>query len=134
MKRLIKNYVKKRLSVAHPENYAFLRWLVGFVSNEKVNEDIICGVASWLYHTKNYNFPITDLFVIDNTIYLYTTRPSLWIGKRGSTIESCQDALNFNVDGEKVHDYGIHIMEDIVSPTYKIHGYWRVYSDDFLYM
>lgn len=133
MKKIIKNYLAKKLNVSSPKNYAFLRWLVGFVERKEDKEDVLASIASWLYHGRHYNLPLTDLFVIDNTIYLYTMRPGLWIGKGGKTIDSCVDSINYNIDGEKVHDYQIQILEDVESPNVKINLYMRVYSDDGLY-
>ena len=133
MKRIIKNYLAKKLNVARPKNYAFLRWLVGFVECKEDKENVLASIANWIYYGKHYGLPLTDLFVIDNTIYLYTMRPSLWIGKSGKTIDSCADSINYNIDGEKVHDYQIQIMEDVESPNVKINLYMRVYSDDYLY-
>ena len=133
MKKIIKNYLTKKLNVARPKNYAFLRWLVGFVERKEDKENVLSSIASWLYHGKYYNLPLTDLFVINKTIYLYTMRPGMWIGKGGETIDSCEDSINYNIDGEKVHDYQIKILEDVESPNVKIKNYMCVYSDNFLY-
>ena len=75
----------------------------------------VCGLISiWLIETgkSTSTYQLTDILVLGNDVYLYTTRPGLWIGKSGSTLKSLEDRMNHNLDGEKIHDYSINIIED----------------------
>ena len=75
----------------------------------------VCGLISiWLDETNNAinTYQLTDIIVLENDVYLYTKRPGLWIGKSGSTLKSLEDRMNHNLDGERIHDYSINIIED----------------------
>ena len=75
----------------------------------------VCGLISiWLIETENSlnTYQLTDIIVLENDVYLYTKRPGWWIGKSGSTLKSLEDRMNHNLDGERIHDYSINIIED----------------------
>ena len=75
----------------------------------------VCSLISiWLIETEKTTstYQLTDILVLENDVYLYTKRPGMWIGKSGSTLKSLEDRMNHNLDGERIHDYKIHIIED----------------------
>ena len=110
----MKKFIIKHIT--HPEkyNYFFYRWLVSIFYPDKQSVKLI-GVFLWLYHQNSRMIEFTDMFMIDNTIYIYTQRPSFWIGKGGCTMDSLYDYLNKDKDGKKIHDYHIQIIEDLQS-------------------
>ena len=71
-------------------------------------------IRIWLIETEKTitTYQLTDILVLGNDVYLYTKRPGMWIGKSGSTLKSLEDRMNHNLDGERIHDYKIHIIED----------------------
>ena len=71
-------------------------------------------IRIWLIETEKTTstYQLTDILVLGNDVYLYTKRPGFWIGKSGSTLKSLEDRMNHNLDGEKIHDYIINIIED----------------------
>lgn len=75
----------------------------------------VCGLISiWLIENEKSTstYQLTDILVLGNDVYLYTKRPGIWIGKFGSTLKSLEDRMNHNLDGERIHDYKINIIED----------------------
>ena len=83
-------------------------------TTKKQYRDICCLISTWLIETEKSTstYQLTDILVLGNDVYLYTRRPGLWIGKSGSTLKSLEDRMNHNLDGEKIHDYEINIIED----------------------
>ena len=86
-----------------------------------------CSLISiWLIEIEKTTstYQLTDIIVLGNDVYLYTRRPGMWIGKSGSTLKSLEDRMNHNLDGVRIHDYKIHIIEDkdsifnMISTTY----------------
>ena len=87
----------------------------------------VCSLISiWLIETEKTTstYQLTDIIVLGNDVYLYTKRPGMWIGKSGSTLKSLEDRMNHNLDGVRIHDYRINIIEDkdsifnMISTTY----------------
>lgn len=131
MKQLIKKYLKKKLNKSHPKHYYFLRWLANIVMDKEQTKDVCASIARWMYDNK-YNLqklPLNDIFVLDNKIYIYTFRPGLWIGKAGSTVYSCEDSINHNVNGVKVHNYEIHFIEIHKTPFTELYGFLVSYEN-----
>lgn len=122
MKELIKKYLKKNLTGHPKKNYYFLRWLASLVETKYNTEYVSEMVALFQHYDENRRkFPFTDLFVIDNTIYVYTLRPGLWIGKHGDTIEEIKKMINNidNVGGYPSHNFEISFIEvDSNTATY----------------
>ena len=137
-KKLIEKYLKKHLT-AHPKHYYFLRWLSSLVEDKNKLVDVYGSIAGYFYHKQNdltYTnvmeyMHFTDIFVVDNNVYIYTQRPGMWIGKSGQTIDSVQDRMNLNVNGQKVHDYKIYLIEDLDSADKYIRTTIRMMGDDW---
>ena len=75
----------------------------------------VCSLISiWLIETEKTTstYQLTDIIVLGNDVYLYTKRPGMWIGKSGSTLKSLEDRMNHTIDGDRIHDYKINIIED----------------------
>ena len=95
-------------------------------TTKKQYNDICCLISYWLIENEKSTstYQLTDILVLGNDVYLYTKRPGIWIGKFGSTLKSLEDRVNHNLDGEKIHDYSINIIEDkdsifnMISTTY----------------
>lgn len=83
-------------------------------TTKKQYRDICCLISAWLIETEKTTstYQLTDILVLGNDVYLYTKRPGIWIGKFGSTLKSLEDRVNHNLDGERIHDYSINIIED----------------------
>lgn len=83
-------------------------------TTKKQYRDICDLISIWLIETgkSTSTYQLTDILVLGNDVYLYTTRPGFWIGKSGSTLKSLEDRVNHNLDGEKINDYEINIIED----------------------
>ena len=114
MKKLIKKYLKKNLTGHPKKNYYFLRWLASLVETKYHTEYVSKMVAVFQHYDENHRkFPFADSFVIDNTIYVYTLRPGLWIGKHGDTIEEIKKMINNtdNVGGYPSYNFEISFIE-----------------------
>ena len=76
--------------------------------------DVCARISIWLDETEKLinTYQLTDIIVLENDVYLYTKRPGWWIGKSGSTLKSLEDTMNTNIDGERIRDYKIRIIED----------------------
>ena len=83
-------------------------------TTKKQYRDVCRLISAWFVETeKSLNtYQLTDILILENDVYLYTRRPGLWIGKSGSTLKSLEDRMNHNLDGDKIHDYSINIIED----------------------
>lgn len=83
-------------------------------TTKKQYRDVCRLISAWFVETeKSLNtYQLTDILILENDVYLYTKRPGLWIGKSGSTLKSLEDRMNHNLDGDRIHDYSINIIED----------------------
>ena len=118
MKRLIENYLIKRLNVSHPKHYYFYRWLAELVKDEEKTNDVLCSIAGYMNENINKNLPFFDIFVVRDYVFVVTQRPSLWIGNSGVTHEAIEYRMNYNVNGDKISDYKLEYIEDLFSSHY----------------
>ena len=83
-------------------------------TTKKQYRDVCLLISNWFIETgkSTSTYQLTDILVLGNDVYLYTKRPGIWIGKFGSTLKSLEDRVNHNLDGDKIHDYSINIIED----------------------
>ena len=127
MKNLIKDFITKRIIRPKKYNYFFYRWLVSILYENK-NDSAIISFFAWMYvHQQKFEF--TDIFVIDNIVYIYTNRPGEIIGKGGETIDDITDKMNTNAKGEKINNYKIQIIEDLQSQRANMYVYFNVMTD-----
>ena len=95
-------------------------------TTKKQYRDVCLLISNWFIETgkSTSTYQLTEILVLGNDVYLYTKRPGIWIGKFGSTLKSLEDRVNHNLDGDKIHDYSINIIEDkdsifnMISTTY----------------
>lgn len=120
MKKILYNFLKKRIKNPRKYNYYFYRWIIDSVINKEEVNDVIRSISYWMtkddYKSRLSTY-LTDIFVMNNDIYLYTRRPGLWIGKCGSNIDDLVHSVNFNINDERIHNYKIEIIEDTNSNT-----------------
>ena len=83
-------------------------------TTKKQYRDVCLLISNWFIETgkSTSTYQLTDILVLGNDVYLYTKRPGIWIGKSGTTLKSLEDRVNHNLDGDKIHDYSINIIED----------------------
>lgn len=133
MKRLLEKYLLKKIRHNNREykRYLFLRWLAEFVKDNNIETtSVVCGIAAYIYYEYNQLYDtLTDMFIVGNKVFIVTTRPGMWIGKSGETIEAIKKELNFDKNGQKISDYEIGIIEDIKGVRPEIRRYCRVFSD-----
>lgn len=131
-KKVIRKYLKKKIS-HNNRNIVYYYWyrFLAEVVKDKNTENVLCGISSWLCSRDNENLLIhlDDVFVIDDLVYLCVRRPGLWIGKSGTRINSLEEYLNINREGDKINDFKIKIIEDNNSNFCSILKYWRIYND-----
>ena len=131
----IKDEVKNTLNYnirSHMEDYPLYRYLASWLETMERNRDIRQSIASWMVLSKHEDLPFTDIFVIDDEVYIYTYRPGLWIGKGGKTIDDCTYHINHKVDGTEYRKLNIHLIEAKDDALTDVYGYMRVcqpYSD-----
>jgi hypothetical protein len=103
---IIKHFNNKKETV----NFYFLRWLAEINKNEK-DTNYVCNVIAKYMHGKKIVLPFLDIFVVDNNVYIYTQYPGKWIGEKGKDVDELQRMINYNKDGELVHDFKLHIIK-----------------------
>ena len=111
----------------HVKFYLFLRWLSEFVKDEKDTMEVMTSIANYMYHN-NLDLPFTDIFIVENIICICTIRPGLWIGKAGSIMDKITNNINFNVKGEKIHNFKITILETTKGAVIDIYNYMKVFE------
>lgn len=123
-----KEEIKKGLSDIrnHMEDYHFYRYIASFVESREKNKDIRHSIASWMCDSRHEDLPFSDIFVLDDEIYIYTYRPGLWIGRGGKTIDDCLYHINHKVDGTKYRKLNIHLIEAKDDAITDVYGYMRV--------
>lgn len=129
MKRLIENYLIKRLNVSHPKHYYFYRWLAERVKNKDKTNDVLCSIAGYMNENTNKSLPFFDIFVVCDYVFVVTQRPSLWIGRSCETHKAIKYRMNHNVNGDKVADYKLEYIEDLFSSHHYIGTVIRVLNE-----
>ena len=118
LKGILKDYL-----TSHPKNYHLLRYLVSVVEDVNLTKDVRYSIASWMYLTNRTNYPFSDIFVVDDTVYICTVRPGLWIGKGGETVDSLTNNLNTKVDGTKYRNLQVRFIERLNDAASDVYGY-----------
>ena len=120
--------MKRHLNSAHPKNYYFLRFLSEMVKDDNSNNRVFAGIARFMSNN-GINLPFSDIFVIDNIIYVYTLRPGIWIGRGGKTMDKIENEINYGTEGQRLHNYSIRLLEEYKNANHYIHQYACVYND-----
>lgn len=118
----LKPVLKEYLTV-HPKDYHFLRYLVSIVEDADLTKDVRYSIASWMFTTNRTNYPFSDIFVVDDIVYICTVRPGLWIGKGGETVDNLTNNLNTKVDGTKYRNLRVQFIESINDAASDVYGY-----------
>lgn len=105
-----KNYVIKSLNDKKEEHdFYFLRWLAEINKNEKDTNYVCMSIAKYFYE-KGEILPFLDVFVVDNNVYIYTKYPGKWIGEKGKDIDELKHFVNYNTNGEMIHNFTFSII------------------------
>lgn len=113
--------------------YILVRLIAELITDKWVNKNLVWDVASFHYnHAFFQKYPhlmtFTDMFVVNNRLFLFLERPGIWIGKGGTDIDALQRFINSDIDGNKVSDYKISILEDCCS-THAMYSSWFKVQD-----
>lgn len=140
MKKIIKNCITKYLLKYfngnhrfkhyqyvrdHVRFYLFLRWLSEFVKNEEDTKHVTASIASYMY-CNNFSLPFTDIFVVGDVVCICTSRPGMWIGKAGSTLDEITKNINFNLKGKQTHNFKITLLENTQSSVDDVFNYMKI--------
>lgn len=128
MKKLFINFIENRIVNPRKYNYLFYRWLLGLIIDKDETRNVFFQIAYYLNNKHEFlsYYDFTDIFVLNNNVYIYTRKPGLWIGKGGKGIDDLENCINYTYDGEtKLYDYHIRIIEDIESSRYL---FYDIYS------
>lgn len=118
---------------SHMEDYPLYRFLAYFNEDEKRTEDIRDSIASWMVESKHDNLPFSDIFVVDDEVYIYTYRPGLWIGRAGCVIDDCTYRINHKIDGVRYRNLHLNLIEsrnDAISEVYAYMKACRSYENE----
>lgn len=128
MKKLIEKFIHKLLFWNESQKrFLFARLLAECIKDDKKTEDVICRLASYFVHyNKSVVIPFNDIFVVGDTVYIFTERPGYWIGKEGSTVNAIEHQLNYNLKEEKIGDYHIRFIEEKYTTNISIKTYIRI--------
>jgi hypothetical protein len=75
----------------YEQEYLYARYINSWLENDELHRKMLNLLAEWLHKEKLTRLvdTLSDVFVFDgNNIVIVTSRPGLWIGKMGSTIDS----------------------------------------------
>ena len=105
------NYIIKRFNNKKEKpNFYFLRWLSEVNKDQKVTNYVCHMIANYM-SSKNSILPFLDIFVVDDNVFVYTQCPGKWIGEKGCVTDELKRMLNYNSNGELVHDFKLRIIE-----------------------
>lgn len=121
-RRFIRNYYYVR---DNAKFYHFLRWIAEFVNDKDVTDHVMCSIASYMYKN-GVKLPFSDIFVIGDMVIVCTLRPSMWIGKGGSTMDGITEELNFN---KKDYNFNIRMFETTHNAVANIASYIHVMNN-----
>lgn len=123
----VKNALNNNIR-SHMEDYPLYRYLASWLETRERNRDIRQSIASWMVESRHEDLPFTDIFVIDDEVYIYTYRPGLWIGRGGRTIDDCLYHINHKIDGTEYRKLNIHLIEAKDDAITDVYGYMTVYN------
>lgn len=100
-----------------------LWWWLGRNIQDQTSVNHVCYKLASYLHKKKENLEtagVTDIVVLDNTIFIYLRRPGILIGKGGSRIDAIMEEINHEYNWEteervKTHNYEISLIEDLRS-------------------
>lgn len=123
-----KNYIIKSFNNKKKKpDFYFLRWLAEINKNEK-ETNYVCQIIAKYMASKSYTLPLLDVFVVDDTVFIYTQYPGKWIGEKASNIEDLQHLLNYKANGEMVHNFKINIVKPVKTNFNNVMSFLRGYK------
>lgn len=140
IKQIIKDYLKSKLNNNtfsynlryNHRKYLFLRWLAEICKEKQQTDDVIADIANYVQREiPRLASMFSDLFVIDNYVYIQTKYPGMWIGKGGSTIDAIADEINNDANGNKMYNYEIKLLEDDSSSIYTLQRWSAFYNSNY---
>jgi hypothetical protein len=140
VKQIIKDYLKSKLNNTtfrynlryNHRKYLFLRWLAEICKENQQTDDVIASIANYVQREiPRLASMFTDIFVIENYVYIQTKYPGMWIGKRGSTIDAISDEINNDANGNKMYNYEIQLLEDDSSSIYTLQRWAAFYNSNY---
>ena len=111
--RKSRNIRKRGKNITHS-----LWWWIAKNIEDKKKLGLVCFKIADFYNDKPaalIGLQISDMVVLNDTIFIFLERPGLIIGKGGSTIDSLTAHINNDVNGNKVDNYNIDLIEDLFS-------------------
>lgn len=93
-------------------------WWIAKRIEDRKELGYVCYKLAKFYSEKIDSFigiKVTDIVVLNKTIFVYLGRPGLIIGKGGENIDKLTEFMNTNVHGEKIENYKILLFEDLRS-------------------
>lgn len=131
MKKYIKKKIAKRLCSYFTKHYQlkyencrrflFMRWLVDLVADKYESALVLYKFSQYL-DENNVNTQFTDVFTVDDKVFILAMFPGMWIGKGGSILHDIEDTINTNAKGEKTRNYEVRPIEDLNSSVQQIYG------------
>lgn len=115
LKKILINWINKHINKGY--NYLFMRWFASLVEDKDSVNYVLYKIyknyspESQLFTNVVYSNRFTDIFIVGNVIYIYTMRPGLWIGTRGTEIDTLLHVINYT-NYVKVNNYTIQLIED----------------------
>lgn len=124
MKRIIINFLNKKFQdrkflKIHQGHFLFYRWLAYLVIDRQNTSDVLYSIARYMCDHK-LNLPFNDIFVVGDNVYIYTSRPGIWIGKMGSNHDAVVYAMNHDIEGKEIHNFTMDYIEDFNSAQCEI--------------
>lgn len=109
-----------------------LWWHIGRNIQDYDNFTFVCMKMAHYYdkHPRNFELcGITEIVVLNKTIFVYLQRPGIMIGKEGLCIDELERIINNTDETDLVKfNYEISIIEDRVSGEATIKNYIRLFK------
>lgn len=121
MKQIIIKFLINKLR-SHDHRYWLWRGLLTPFINIKYTEKVYYNIADWIYSQEEgrwvHYYDFTDIFYLHGIVYLYTTRPSFWIGNGGKNIDGLLQWIKTETEIPECRE--IKIIEDAESARARI--------------
>lgn len=127
-KCLVKNLCvfKKQVEDDHNRiDYAYARYILRLAEDDDFRDDCIREIVKWIIENRQQGLlpTLSDIYTCNKTVYIYTLRPGLWIGKGGSNIDSLVVYLR-----KTWPDVVVELVENTDTLS-KVYSYYTMYND-----
>lgn len=129
MKKKFKTIANKYIHKCLVKNYNLTRGIISWFEDKVRKEHVLAGIAVYILNNghKVSDYPVSDIFVLGDTLYIHTHRPGLWIGKGGQTIDGIKDSINKGHKNVVVND--IQFIEHKRPADYELSMYYNMYHN-----